>query len=570
MMIIPTFSKQGKPGKIFLALLPYWTPQIPPMGIASLKSFLVSHGFIVKAIDANTYDKFDRIHTNYFDCLELCIPRERRGNFRNIGSDVLRNHMMAHLNRTDDNSYIELVKTVIYKTFFTRLGDDQVMVLEDLVGNFYQVLEKFVLDLIQEEEPAVLGLSVFSGSLPASLFTFKLVKEKAPHILNVMGGGIFADQLKVGSPGWDFFLEKTPYIDKIIAGEGEILFLKLLQGQLPVEKRVYTLADLGNEVLDIAKVDIPDFSDFNLELYPALSFYTSRSCPFQCSFCSETVQWGKYRKKKAVQIADELIRLYEKHRSQLFFMVDSLLNPVIQELADELIGLASVFYWDGYLRVGDAVCQIEKTEHWRRAGFYRARLGVESGSPSVLERMGKQISPEQVKAAIRGLAFVGIKTTTYWVVGYPGETEDDFLKTLELVTELKDDIYEAECNPFNYFLSGQVNSGNWAKMESIPLYPDAQDMLIVQSWALDIEPSREEVYRRVQRFVTHCEKCGIPNPYSLYDIDQADKRWKQIHKNAVPPLIEFSNKDRYIDECRGIKKTNIAGKNIDKDLSFRF
>jgi hypothetical protein len=246
------------------------------------------------------------------------------------------------------------------------------------------------------------------------------------------------------------------------------------------------------------------------------------------------------------------------------------LNPVIQELADELAGFDSVFYWDGYLRVSDSAAEIENTLHWRRSGFYRARLGVESGSPQVLEKMGKQISPAQIKAAIRSLAFAGIKTTTYWVVGFPGETEEDFLKTLEIIAELRDDIYEAECNPFNYFPTGQVNSGSWANKKKIPLYPDARDLLITKTWVLDHEPAREAVYGRVGRFVKHCEKLGIPNPYTLYDIDRADKRWEKLHKNAVPPLVDFKNKEQYIDECKWIKNIDIAGKNFDTKLNFRF
>lgn len=47
---------------------------------------------------------------------------------------------------------------------------------------------------------------------------------------------------------------------------------------------------------------------------------------------------------------------------------------------------------------------------------------------------------------------------------------------------------------------------------------------------------------------------GIPNPYTLREIYQADQRWKALHTNAVPPLMEFRSEKAYIDECRSIRK----------------
>ncbi|HLP47720.1 MAG TPA: radical SAM protein, partial [Candidatus Kapabacteria bacterium] len=307
-------------------------------------------------------------------------------------------------------------------------------------------------------------------------------------------------------------------------------------------------------------------SDFDLRYYPSLAAYTSRSCPFQCTFCSEVIMWGKYRKKKAAKVVAELKTLSEKYGEQLFVMSDSLLNPIVTELADEFIKTNLSIYWDGYLRADNPVCNTDNTMLWRRGGFYRARLGLESGSERILKAMGKKITPQQLKTAVSSLAYAGIKTTTYWVIGYPGETEEDFQQTLNLIEELKDDIYEADCNPFIYYLSGQVNSHVWGSQgKSILLYPEnAREMLIIQTWILDGLPTREETFQRIKRFVRHSRDIGIPNPYSMQEIYEADERWKKLHKNAVPSLVEFqANKDSgrpFIDECKHIKKTVSAEK----------
>lgn len=556
--------------KILLVLLPFWDPQIPPSGISCLKSFLQRHGFNVKAVNANTEAPLNEIYHNYFDLLKEFVPEERMGNFYKVGYDVLRHQSMAFINYKDRREYIDLIKSVIYNTFYIQVDDDCILKLDKITAQFYSRLERYVLALLEEEMPSVLGISVYGGTLPASVFAFRLCKEKYPHIKTVMGGGVFADLLAVGSPNMDYFLENTPYIDHIIVGEGELLFLKLLQGKPGKSQKLFTLEDSGGEILDLSSAALPDFSDFQLQYYPSLFAYTSRSCPFQCRFCTETVQWGRYRKKSAAQVVEELEKLYETYGFQLFMMGDSLLNPMAADLADGLVKAGASIYWDGYFRVDKHACDKENTMLWRRGGFYRARLGVESGSPRVLESMHKEITVEQTAAALSGLADAGIKTTTYWVVGYPGETEEDFQKTLDLIEEMADDIYEADCSPFWYFVTGQVGDDKWRDQSTL-LYPaNTREMMMQQTWIVRGEPRREEIYRRMWRFVEHCKKLGIPNPYTLKDIYKADERWRELHKNAVPPMVDFKNRDAYIDENKNIKELlAAAGTERDEgDFSF--
>jgi radical SAM superfamily enzyme YgiQ (UPF0313 family) len=558
-----------KKEKILMILLPFWDPQIPPPGISCLKSYLQQHGWAVKTVDANVEAHLKETYHTYFNTLKKVVPQDKQGNFYKIAFDILHNHMMAHLHQKNEQEYLEAVKVLVYSTFYVDIDRDRVFKLNRLIEVFYRHLEIYVLRLLEEEKPGVLGISVYTDTLPASLFTFKLAKERNPGLRTVMGGGIFASDLAVGSPNLEFFLENVPYIDKILVGEGERLFIKYLQGELPQLPKVASLKDINNEILDISSAGVPDFSDFDLSYYPYLNAYTSRSCPFQCEFCTETLQWGKYRKKSAEQVVKELLTLHRLHGSQLFLMSDSLLNPIVTDLARQLKKEEVSIYWDGYLRVNPQAGDRENTMLWRRGGFYRARLGIESGSQRVLKLMNKKITVEEVKSTLSALADAGIKTTTYWVVGYPGETETDFRETLNLIEEMADDIFEADCSPFWYFLNAQSGYSQW-KAKSMPLYPEkTKDLFIIQTWILDVEPSREEIYRRMWRFVEHCKNLGIPNPYSLHDFHQADLRWTKLHKNAVPPMVEF-DRARYIDENKNIKELILAREMETDDGDFGF
>jgi radical SAM superfamily enzyme YgiQ (UPF0313 family) len=540
-------------GIVLLALLPFWTPLIPPMGIASLKRYLEDNGYTVRTIDATTEERFKELYDRYFGALKEFVTENKRGNFYNVGHDVMQNHMMAYMHRTEEHKYRSLVKELIKKIFYTEFDDRQVAVVTEIVAEIYRRLEDYIDRLIEKEKPYIFGLTVHIHTLPASLFAFRRVKEKYPHIKTVMGGGIFTEQLSVGSENLAYFQEKIDYIDKILVGEGEVLLLKYLQGELEEQKRIYTSNDIEGENLDFTAKKLPDLSDFKLEYYPSLAASGSVSCPFQCRFCSETVYFGKYRKKNARQTMEEMIQMYRLYGRQLFNMSDSLLNPIITELADAFIESGVILYWDGCLRVGNAAADVENTLHWRRGGFYGANLGIESGAQAVLDLMGKRITVEQSKKTLQALAYAGIKTTTYWVIGYPGETEEHFQQTLDFVEELKDDIYQAESHPFQ-FLNGLVNYDGWANTSPVaPLYPRfARDMLVIQTNIIRCEPPREEIYRRLNRFVGHCTKMGIPNVYSERDQYMADERWAKMHPNAVPAMIKFKDTGRKIEECRQI------------------
>lgn len=558
--------------KILLVLMPYWPPLIPPLGIACLKSFLQGHGYSVKTIDVNVEDSLRNIYTDYLEIFKTGIPGHKQGNFYNIVNEVLQDHMMAYLNREDEVEYRELVNIIIQKHFFIDVEDRLFLDLNEKVIMFYKDLENYFLRLLEYEKPGILGISVYRDTLPASMFACRLAKERYPHIKTVMGGAVFSQSLELESPNLKYFLEKTPYVDKIIIGEGENLLLKFLRRELPVTQTVSSIRDINEEVLDVSSAEVPDFSDFALGYYLYTAAYTSRSCPYKCTFCAETMYWGKYRKKSPRQMVSELKELSEKYQSQLFLMCDSLLNPIIMELAKELVTHDHFFYWDGYLRVDKMARVLENTTLWRQAGFYRARLGVESGSQRILDLMGKKITPELIKSSLLNLALAGIKTTTYWIVGYPGETHEDFQQTLDIVEEMKDYIYEAEANPFTYFLTGQAGSTGFARKNKIvPLYPEkAKNMLITRAWIIDGLPTRCETFERLNIFEEHCKRLEIPNPYSLHDIYKADERWKNLHDNSVPPIIDFKNGKTLIDECRRVKKLSSIENLVKDDGNFDF
>jgi radical SAM superfamily enzyme YgiQ (UPF0313 family) len=448
--------------------------------------------------------------------------------------------MMAYIHCDNDQKYIELVKIIIAKTYFVELEDIKILQLSAILEGYFKCLKRIIIKFIEEEKPHVLGLSVFKDTLPSSMFIFQFVRDKYPEVKNIMGGPIFSEQLVVGTPDYDFFLEKTKtYIDKIIIGKGELLLHKYLLGELPEFQRVFTENDLNGEILSHSAVRVADYSDIDVSSYLYLGATASTGCPFQCSFCNVMKFFGPFKAKNIKQTVDEMEQLYKTHNVPFFFMTDHLINPIVDELSEELIRRNLNIYWTAYLRVDNRVCKLENTAFWRKGGMYCARIGIESGSQNVLNYMGKSISPAQSKIALMSLANAGIKTTAYFLVGHPGETEEDFQETLNFLEETKNYIWEAECDYFNYNYSGQVLSDKWANLRKLVYPKEFREILVNQKWSLDCYPFRDEIFERISRFSNHCKELGIPNTYNLHDIYMADNRWEKLHSNAVPALLNY-------------------------------
>jgi len=550
----------NKSPKLLFVLLPFWTPLIPPMGIATLKSYLEKTGVDSTIKDANVDYTYRIIYDEYFQKLKEFVPEFNRGNFYSIGTDVFRNHLMAHINYNNIDEYKKLVSVLVAKTYFIKSPEKLIDDLIKIVENFYIWLSGYLDEIVSNESPDVIGLSVYKDILPAAIFSFKYIKNKYSEIKTIMGGSIFSEQLPVNSPDYNFFIEKTDkYIDAIFIGRSEILISKYLKGELSNEKKVFITNDYKQYTPDINDLDLlPDYSDFSVKQYPFIGVLGSTGCFYNCSFCNVVTFFGEYQQRKVSHIVKEMLFLNEKYGSQLFFMGDNMINSYINEFAEETYKQKTALYWSAYMRADTNGCDEKTVIKWRKGGLYSARIGIDSASQKILDLMDKQINPEMCKKVLATMASAGIKTTAYWLIGHPYETEEDFQETLDFISENKDNMWEAECEYYNYYYSGQSHSDKYASLRTL-VYPEKyKEMLLLDKWQINTDPSREVIFNRVFRFVEHCKKLGIPNTYSLNEIKYADERWKILHPNSVPSLLEFSYGDSLVDDRENVKDYKAA------------
>jgi anaerobic magnesium-protoporphyrin IX monomethyl ester cyclase len=76
----------------------------------------------------------------------------------------------------------------------------------------------------------------------------------------------------------------------------------------------------------------------------------------------------------------------------------------------------------------------------KKAGFYRVAFGVEAGSQRILDLIEKNIKMEDIVKAFKLCRKVGIETTAFFMIGLPGQKEEDLKDTIRFAKKLKPDI----------------------------------------------------------------------------------------------------------------------------------
>jgi radical SAM superfamily enzyme YgiQ (UPF0313 family) len=523
-----TVSPAKSNARILLLKPPYFTPWTPPLGIAILKAFLTQHGYSVTCFDFNIDPELWGMHHNYFSALQQFDRTILNDGYSKLWW-ILNAHLLAYFNRATRAEIAELLD-IILPLYGIRASRSVSSTLLPLVENYFKRLDE-IASKIDFSSYDVVGTSTYTTSLGSSLWLLRKAKEQSGNIKTVMGGGAFADDLALGSDNLEILLRDYPFIDHVVLGEGEMLFLQLLNGSL-AHKRLISLADLKGATLDMKDVPVPDFSDLDLENYYHLTIEGARSCPFQCSFCSETIQWGEYRKKPFELLAEQVVGLSRQYGIREFFMGDSLMNPYLIPFASELLKRNANVLYDGYLRADRPVTHKKHVSAWAASGLFRVRLGIESAAPNVLKSMDKKTTPEVIAQVLKTLAAAGIRTTTYWIVGFPGETEADFQETCEFIRQNHKYIYELEAHPYYYYPYGQVGSRLYQCKE---LYPEqVTNLTHFKVWeVVDANPNRDVRYQRLKRICALASELGIPNIYTMAERYAAEDRWRNLHPAAI-------------------------------------
>jgi tRNA-2-methylthio-N6-dimethylallyladenosine synthase len=236
-------------------------------------------------------------------------------------------------------------------------------------------------------------------------------------------------------------LAKVPRVD-LVAGPDAYRNLPDLIG----------LAESGQRVSDTEFRSWEHYEDVPpvREKAPTAFVTVQRGCDYRCTFCIVPQTRGPERSRRLADVVREIAELVEQGTTEV-----TLLGQTVNSYHDGQYDFADLLHRAGEV---DGLRRIRFTSPYPTdftprviaamadapAVCEHVHLPVQSGSNAVLKRMLRRYTRERyidVVAQLRA-AIPGITLSTDIIVGFPGETEDDFEQTLRLVDEVGfDDAY---------------------------------------------------------------------------------------------------------------------------------
>lgn len=312
-------------------------------------------------------------------------------------------------------------------------------------------------DAIAAEKPDVIGCTAITPSIYKAQGILQVAKELHPNAVTVLGG-IHATFM------YQQVLAEAPWIDCIVRGEGEEIFVDLIatihQGNWPgARQAVRGIAYLdGDQVVatpaapTVKDIDglSPDWSILDWDKYMYIPMNRrvaipnmARGCPFTCSFCSQWKFWRDYRIRDPKKVVDEIEVLVKEHDIGFFILADE--EPTINrkkfiQFCQELIDRDLDVLWGINTRVTDILRDEELLPFYRKAGLVHISLGTEAAAQLKLDLFNKETTIEENKRAIRLLREAGIVTEAQFIVGLENETVETLEETYQMARDWQPDL----------------------------------------------------------------------------------------------------------------------------------
>ena len=393
--------KQSSAADVLLTTCPPWGVENPPVGLAYLANYARRQGLRVKVIDFNVllYNKFK-----------------------------------------DDFHHLWHVEN---KNFWSNENTFRI-----LLRLFDKEIDRYV-DEILSLNTSLIGFSVVDPKERITVEVIKRIRRRNGSCRIIIGGPATSTPQQR-----QFFLDNLKdSVSGFVIGEGEATLCDCIEvvrsgGNL---EGIPGVMSCGNGKMryvprplmeNLDQLAYPDYQDFNFDYYESkaktLILEWSRGCIGRCSFCKGRTLVDKYRHRRAASIVEELKFHIAQRDIRDFTICDSLVNGNIRELesiCDAIIKEGLKISWTAQA-IPLAAMTADLLRKMRKAGCWKLQWGVESGSEKVLKNMNKMLfTPPEVGRLLCESHKAGILNELFILVGFPGEDEREFQKTVRFIKD---------------------------------------------------------------------------------------------------------------------------------------
>lgn len=298
---------------------------------------------------------------------------------------------------------------------------------------------------IKEMQPTILAFYVNLMTKVNILELVKQIKSELPDCILVAGG-----------PDITYNVENylTAGFDITVLGEGEQTMLELVQS-IDSGDDLKTISGIAykvesktiinqerTKIKDLSTLPIPDRDAIPIEKYlntwkqhhgmRTLNISTQRGCPYTCKWCSTAVYGQSYRRNSPQKVVEEIQFLIDKYSVEALWFVDDVFTVSHKWLTE----LHAEFKEHSLVIPFEIITRAERLNdevlmQLKEMGCFRIWIGAESGSQRIIDKMDRRVDLKTVQQMINRTEALGMEAGTFIMVGYPTETHEDLLQTME-------------------------------------------------------------------------------------------------------------------------------------------
>lgn len=288
----------------------------------------------------------------------------------------------------------------------------------------------------------------------------KSYKKKNPHMIIALCGCMMQEELVVAK-----LKESYRFVDIIFGTHNIYKLAELIQTRLESDRMVVDLWKDAKEIVE----DLPSVRKYSFKAGVNIMF----GCNNFCSYCIVPYVRGRERSREPEDIIHEIEQMVSEGVVEVMLLgqnVNSygktLEQPIsfaeLLQKVEQIEGLKRIRFMTSHPKdLSDDLIAVMKNS---KKICKHMHLPVQSGSTRLLEKMNRRYTKEHYLALVDKLktAIPDISLTTDIIVGFPGETEEDFLETIDVVRKAEYD------SAYTFIYSKRTGTPAAAMEEQVP------------------------------------------------------------------------------------------------------